>query len=105
MKVQLLYFDDCPNYGRTLELIESVAEELGTSIEVECIRIDSAEEAVRRRFVGSPSVRVEGEDVDPEVRDSRDFGMACRRYGESGVPPRDLIRAALRSENGNGGSS
>jgi len=104
MRVQLLYFDDCPNYDATVELIAEVADGLGISVDVEQVRIESTEAAVRHGFIGSPSVRVDGIDVDPSALDRRDFGMACRRYGNSGVPPRDLIEDALRGANGNGGS-
>ena len=52
------------------------------------------------RFLGSPTVQIDGIDVEATARSSKDFGMMCRTYGDSGkrvgIPPIDLIRAALR---------
>jgi len=49
------------------------------------------EAAERERFLGSPSVRVNQEDIEPGAEERRDFGMKCRLYvtpdGLSGLPP------------------
>ena len=103
MTVQVLFIDDCPNYEDTLQLIESVRHDLSISVDIEQIRVDSPEEALHWEFIGSPSVRVSGMDIDPAARGRRDFGIACRRYGDTGLPPRAMIAAALAVSDGNGG--
>jgi hypothetical protein len=56
----------------------------------------------RVRFLGSPTVRVNGRDVDPDAVDRTDYGLKCRIYrpdhpGESQLPPEEWIRAALEA--------
>ena len=73
---------------------------------IERIEIDTPERAVRIRFLGSPSVRVNGRDVEPGA-DARDaFGLMCRTYrrGETveGAPPVGMIQAAIRASRGAG---
>ncbi len=97
MTLEVLYFDDCPSHARLLPLLQEVAAEHG--IQLTQRRIDTAAEARRARFLGSPSVRVNGVDVEPGARERTDFGLKCRLYrsldGQSGVPSEAWIRRAL----------
>ena len=103
MKVRVLYFDDCPNYQPTVELIEQSIEQLGVQASVELVKIDRPHEVETNRFLGSPTVQVDGIDIDPAARDRSDYAMSCRRYGGSGVPTREMIIAALKGGNGHNG--
>ena len=51
------------------------------------------------RFLGSPTVLVNGLDVEPSARNSDQIGFGCRTYTSGdrrvGIPGEDLIRAAL----------
>jgi hypothetical protein len=98
--VQLLYFPDCPNYQPTRELIEQTGSELGIELDLELIAIGGEESAHRLRFLGSPTVRVDGDDIEADARDRTDVALSCRIYrserGARGYPDRDLLRTALR---------
>jgi mercuric ion transport protein len=54
-------------------------------------------------FLGSPSIRVDGLDVEPEARTARDYGMMCRTYTvngrQDGLPSREMLRQAIREAN------
>lgn len=100
MKIQVLYFEDCPNYKAAVELVERTADQMRVSADIELVYIDSPESANANRFLGSPTIRVEGVDIDPAARDQNDFGLSCRRYGSSGVPAREMIVDALKRRNG-----
>ena len=99
MKIQLLYFAGCPGYERLLPVLRRIAAEVGADGDVELQAVETLEEAERRRFLGSPSVRVDGEDIEPGAAARTDFGLKCRLYRSpgqaSGQPSEDLIRAAL----------
>ena len=95
--IELLFFDGCPGHERLLPTVERLAEEAGAALRLR--KVDTLELAESERFLGSPTVRVDGADVDPTASERKDFGLKCRIYrsdeGQSGVPPERWIRAAL----------
>jgi len=96
MKVQVLYFEGCPHQEGTLEVVRATARELGTAIELEPVRVHAGSDLAGLRFLGSPTVLVDGVDVEPSAHARTDFAFGCRVYGSGGgVPPRDLVLAAL----------
>jgi hypothetical protein len=98
--VQLLYLPDCPNYQPTRELIEQTSRELAIELDLELIAVGDEAHARRLRFLGSPTVRIDGNDIEPDARDRTDVALSCRIYrteqGTRGYPDRDLLRTALR---------
>ena len=99
MKVELLYFDGCPSYTRLLPRLRELIAKMAPGTELELRSIESIEDAERARFLGSPTVRVDGVDVDPSAAERDDFGLECRLYRSDGVtsplPPEEWIRQAL----------
>lgn len=97
--VEILYFDECPNYRRTIELVEDLLAERGLDAELRVTRVESPEAAVAARFLGSPTVRVNGADVEPGADARTDYVLACRVYraaaGTSGIPHPAWIADAL----------
>ena len=96
MKIELLYFSGCPHHRQTRELIDSTLCELGLDAEVEEIDVRDHGEAQRHRFLGSPSVRVDGADIEADAESRTEYALSCRMYGSSGIPSARLLRAALR---------
>jgi hypothetical protein len=99
--VELLYFDGCPNYGAAQELVETVAAEIGVSPDLRLVEVETPENAEKLRFLGSPTIRVEGKDVEPGADELTRFQYACRVYrtplGFSGTPDPEWVRQALLS--------
>jgi hypothetical protein len=95
--IELLYFDGCPSHERLLPTIEQLADRNGAELQLR--RVETPEAAESERFLGSPTVRVNGRDVDPTAAVRADFGLKCRIYrsdeGASPLPPEEWIRAAL----------
>lgn len=104
MKVELLYFDGCPSYQRLLPRLRELIAEVTRGAELELRPIESIEDAERARFLGSPTVRVDGVDVDPGAADREDFGLKCRLYRSDGItsplPPEEWIHEALAGSDG-----
>jgi hypothetical protein len=100
MKIELLYFKGCPNYEALLPHLRALVEREGVKAEIELRKVESVDAAENERFLGSPSVRIDGEDVDPGARARTDFGLKCRLYrsddGTSGMPPVVWIVEAIR---------
>ena len=94
--IEILYFDGCPNHEPTLDLAREVIGELGIDAEIREVAIETPEAAEAHRFVGSPTVRVSGRDIEPDARQRTDFALSCRMYESGGVPPKELLVDALR---------
>lgn len=104
MKIEVFYFVDCPNHLATLERIHQVLREERRHVEVREILVPDASAAQATKFLGSPTVRVNGIDIEPEARERGDFGSMCRRYA-NGIPSHELIRDAVRSASVIGGKT
>jgi hypothetical protein len=96
MLVEVLFFEGCPHHQPTVEMVRASIADLGLNAEVREVQVCDHDAALRLRFLGSPSVRVEGIDIEPGVHGREDFALSCRMYGGSGVPPRELVANALR---------
>jgi hypothetical protein len=91
MKVQVLFFDGCPNHEALLpHLRELLDAGLAEGTDIELVRVEDDEAAARLRFLGSPTVRIDGRDVEPGAGERTDFGLKCRLFatpdGLRGVP-------------------
>lgn len=99
MTVEVLYFDGCPSHEALMPRLRTLMAEAGIEDPVELKRVTSLEDAERERFLGSPTLRVDGRDVDPSAEQRSDYGLKCRLYahadGLRGAIPDDLIRAGL----------
>lgn len=105
MKVEILYFDGCPNHRPAVERVLEVLGEQGVPAQVSEVNVSDEAAAQSLRFLGSPTIRVNGLDVEPDARTSREYGMMCRTYlidgRRVGLPSREMIRRALQ-EAGSG---
>lgn len=99
LKIEILYFEGCPNYEPTLKLLNQVLEEEGIHTCVQKIDVSTDESVRENRFLGSPSIRINGADIETAARDSRDHGKKCRIYNNTGapggIPSKSMIREAL----------
>ena len=97
-RVEILYFEGCPNYESTRMLVERVAAQLRVEPEIDLVEVSDADAAAELHFLGSPSVRVGGRDIEPGA-EKREAVFSCRVYpterGLSGQPDEGLIRQAL----------
>ena len=103
IQIEVLYFDDCPNHQPTVERIKSVLHEEGCEAKVREVLVPDLDTAQRVNFLGSPTVRVNGIDIESAAQNRSDFGLMCRRY-TGGVPDRELIRTAIRSASNQTGA-
>ena len=103
MKIEILYFDGCPNYKPALERVRQVLAEEGLSADVFEVNVSEPSIAQRIGFLGSPSIRVNGLDVEPEARRESAYVMMCRTYAvngrREGLPSHEMLRQAMREEN------
>ena len=98
MRVEVLYFDGCPTCLEAENALRGVLAEKGIEAEVKLVAVDADEEAQKLRFPGSPTLRVDGEDLFP-IPNRTAYALGCRMYatpeGLRGSPTAEMIRAAL----------
>ena len=94
--IEILYFPGCPNHEPTVNLAREVLGELGLEAEIREVAVENSEDAEAQRFVGSPTVRVNGKDIQPEAENRTEFALSCRMYATGGVPAKELLMEALR---------
>jgi hypothetical protein len=99
MTIELLYFDGCPNHEALLPHLEQMLRAAKITAKIKLRRIADDTAAQRERFLGSPTVRVDGRDVEPGAEEREDFGLKCRLYrtsaGLRGAPLDEWILDAL----------
>jgi hypothetical protein len=104
--IEVLYVRDCPHYAAALAIVERLRRELGIEIELRTSLIGDQAAAERARFLGSPTIRVDGNDVEPGSPSTRMASLACRLYrheqGLASQPAeawvRDALLAAVRTD-------
>ena len=100
-RVELLWWEGCPSHPKALSELREAMAELGldpASVSVREVSTDA--DAQRERFVGSPTILIDGRDVQPPGHDEP-VGLACRVYRlrderYSPTPDPDDVRDALR---------
>jgi hypothetical protein len=97
--IDVLYVEECPNYPDTLALVQRVGTELGIDVELRTTLIADQAAAEGARFPGSPTVRVDGRDVEPGSQPPAEYTLACRLYRLehrfAGQPEERWVREAL----------
>lgn len=95
MKLELLYFDDCPNWEIAAERLDQAAAARGLTVERRLVT--TPEEAQAAQFRGSPTILIDGE--DPFAAGDEPFGLACRMYrtpdGPAGSPTTEQLEAVI----------
>ena len=95
MRIDVLFIGGCPNQTATVSLVRDAVRDLGLEATVQEVEVRELSDAGRLRFLGSPTVQVEGRDIEPERWEDREYSLSCRMYGASGVPSRELVMSAL----------
>jgi arsenate reductase len=93
MHVEVLVFEGCPHAGEAMALVREVVGRLAPGASVDRVEVDTQEKAAALGFLGSPSVRVNGEDI--ERRSTSQGSLCCRTYSGEGVPPEWMLEAAI----------
>jgi hypothetical protein len=99
MKIELFYWEECPSHPEALETLREVLAERGIADEIELRQVGTDEEAAALGFPGSPTIRIDGLDVDPAGASSPP-SLSCRIYHlpdgrVSPVPSREQLEEAL----------
>lgn len=96
MQVELLKIPDCPGADIAYDRLRAVLDGLGASETIRTVEITTEEQARRLRFPGSPTLRIDGRDVEPADDRIARYAVACRLYGSGGSADNAPSAAAIR---------
>ena len=100
MRIEFLFWRGCPSHPEARELLAEVLAARGIDAEVDEHEVTTQEEAEQLAFPGSPTIRVDGRDIDPAGAGARP-ALNCRIYHlpdgrASPVPTREQLEEALQ---------
>ena len=105
MKVELYYFAHCPSWQRARENLEHALQLEQISAHVEAILVTDSADVQLKRFIGSPTIRIDGVDIEGSGAETRGYGYGCRVYTDgtctAGWPSVNQVRRALQRERRN----
>ena len=99
--VDILYHEDCTHYPTAIRYIKEVLAEEGIEATINEINVATVEAAQELNFFGSPTIRINGEDIESEAEQRQGhIRGSCHVYNYKGqmyvTPQKEFIRAALK---------
>ena len=103
MEIRFLYSDQCPSHDEAIERLRKVLNEEGINAMIIVVRVETFEDAKRYQYPGSPTIFIDGHDIDPLP--THEYAPTCRAYRlEDGrispLPSVSMIRKAVRAAKG-----
>ena len=100
VKIEFLFWEECPSHEAAWERLQTVLQEKGLQPEVVRIQIRTEQDAEQWGFYGSPTIRINGQDIDPQETQGQRIGLDCRIYHTpdgrvSPLPSEAMIRQAI----------
>ena len=94
MVIEFFYVPGCPNHQPAIDGLKDVLQSAAIDAPIQEIAVMDEAMASRLKFPGSPTIRIDGSDVESKHRES--YGLACRLYSNgTGVPSREILERAL----------
>lgn len=78
-----------------MERVRDLVRSKGLDVEIHEIEVRNESDAQSLRFLGSPTVRIDGVDIEPCAEKRTEFSLSCRVYEGSGNPPGEMVARAL----------
>ena len=101
MQIEFLWFDDCPNHTAARALLSEVLAERGIEAEIDDVNVPDLESGERVKFAGSPSIGIDGADVEPDYEDTGDYNASLSRLpDERGATRRPRARMDRGGDRG-----
>jgi len=100
-KIGIFFIEGCPGVLPAAKHIKEVIAEESIDAEISLILIETPEDARQLHFTGSPTVRINGIDIETNIKDIKDYALRSRLYTIDGknsdYPSKDMIRAAIKN--------
>src|SRR5712691_5575010 len=103
MTIDFLYWEECPSHAEVYERLSAVLAEEGVQAEIRRLEVSTDQRAGELGFPGSPTIRIGGQDIQPEAIAEARPSLTCRLYiledgRPSPLPWREMIRRAVGAQ-------
>ncbi len=100
VEIYILYIEGCPGVLTVAKYVQEIIAEEAVGAEISLVLIETQEDAMNLHFTGSPTVRINGKDVETNFQDIKDYGLRSRQYYINGskceYPPKSMIKDAVK---------
>ncbi len=101
MRIDFLWYEDCPSHPQARVLLRQAMETVGVQAQIVEQKVETQAQAEALKFPGSPTIRINGEDIDAAGAAASRPALTCRTYDWADgrlqpLPEQRLIVAALR---------
>lgn len=100
MRIQVFTGRGCTHLDDISKLVAESVAEAGSELQLETIQLADYEEAKARKCFGSPTIRVDGVDIEYGDREPLEYTTGCRYYntpdGWKPLPHRSLLVTAIK---------
>lgn len=94
-KVTIQFFAGCPNHPPVMDMVERLIARHGLRVDLDQVEVAPAD-VERIRFLGSPTVLVDGVDIEPGAHERTEYALTCRKYPTpNGLPDAEMLLQAL----------
>ena len=99
MRLELLYTPGCANLQKVRDLLREILQSLGLDLNPSEMEISGPAKFGKEAFPGSPTIRIDGQDLEPES--ARPVGSGCRIYKTgAGEPEGQLLKFKIAQAAG-----
>jgi hypothetical protein len=100
MKIEVLYVPNCPNHAVALERLREILAGENFQTHISEVLVTDTSMAQMLKFPGSPTIRINGHDIEPLDEKTASFGLMCRLYAGGNAPSHERLRHAVRRARG-----
>jgi len=101
MKIEVLHVPGCPNHSIALRRLREILASESLQAQISEVLVTDETAAQSLKFLGSPTIRINGRDVEPHEEGTKSFGLMCRLYTDgNGAPSNQILRDAIQKARG-----
>lgn len=99
MEIHFLWWEGCPSHPEAWQRLQEVLAEMRIDVAVERVEVNTDAVAETWHFPGSPTILINGKDIDPQAS-QMPSRLTCRLYFKedgrpSPLPSKEMIKRAI----------
>lgn len=97
VRIDVQFIGGCPNHRPMVELVAQLAAARGIRVDIREREIRTEAEAHQAQFRGSPTLLIDGRDIESDTAFRGPYALSCRLYDGKGLPDRRLVETTIEN--------